>query len=177
LYKSLIYEPAITLYLVRVDRVRQAESINQDGEPLSRWRTVKSTGHEGNMRNKRLLVVDDNTDAADSMAMLLETFGYEVRIAYDLASAVRDATTFVPHVALLDLSQPEPDGIEVARRLQQMDQTREIILIALSGYGQPADVARTREAGFSHHLVKPADAASVHELIKSMELKGSSELP
>lgn len=123
--------------------------------------------------NKRLLVVDDNTDTADSMAMLLETFGYEVRVAYDLASAIQEAAAFVPHVALLDLSQPEPDGIEVARRLEQMGQTRKIILIALSGYGQPADVARTREAGFSHHLVKPADASSIHELIKSMELSGS----
>jgi two-component system CheB/CheR fusion protein len=134
---------------------------------------LKATDHEGNMGNKRLLVVDDNTDAADSMAMLLESFGYEVRVAYDLTSAVREAAAFVPHIALLDLSQPEPDGIEVARRLQQMDQTRKIILIALSGYGQPADVARTREAGFSHHLVKPADASSIHELIKSMDLRGS----
>jgi two-component system, chemotaxis family, CheB/CheR fusion protein len=133
---------------------------------------LKATGREGNMGNKRLLIVDDNADAADSMAMLMETFGYEVRSAYDLASAVREAAAFVPHVALLDLSQPEPDGIEVARRLQQMELTKKTVLIALSGYGQPDDLTRTREAGFTHHLVKPADAADIHELIKSMKLSG-----
>ena len=134
--------------------------------------SLKTTDGAGSTGNQRLLVVDDNRDAADTMAMLMETFGYEVRSAYDLASAIREAAAFAPHVALLDLSQPEPDGIEVARRLQQMDETRKTVLIALSGYGQPDDVARTREAGFIHHLVKPADPVAIHKLIESMKLNG-----
>jgi two-component system CheB/CheR fusion protein len=124
------------------------------------------------MEYKRLLVVDDNRDAADSMAMLMETFGYEVRCAYDQASAIHEAAVFAPHVALLDLSQPEPDGLEVAQRLQQMEQTRKTVLVALSGYGQPDDVARTRKAGFADHLVKPADAVAIHKLIESLESNG-----
>ena len=134
--------------------------------------SLKTTDGAGSTGNQRLLVVDDNRDAADTMAMLMETFGYEVRSAYDLALAIREAAAFAPHVALLDLSQPEPDGIEVARRLQQMDETRKTVLIALSGYGQPDDVARTREAGFIHHLVKPADPVAIHKLIESMKLNG-----
>ena len=124
------------------------------------------------MEYKRLLVVDDNRGAADSMAMLMETFGYEVRCAYDQASAIREAAAFVPHVALLDLSQPEPDGLEVAQRLQQMEQTGKTILVALSGYGQPDDVARTRKAGFADHLVKPADPVAIHKLIESLGSNG-----
>jgi two-component system, chemotaxis family, CheB/CheR fusion protein len=141
-------------------------SATQMVEPL---KTIDAAGSTG---NRRLLVVDDNKDAADTMAMLMETFGYEVRSAYDLASAIREAAAFAPHVALLDLSQPEPDGIEVARRFQQMDETRKTVLIALSGYGQPDDVARTRKAGFIHHLVKPADPMVIHNLIESMKLTG-----
>ena len=122
---------------------------------------------------ERILIVDDNADSADSMAMLMETYGYEVRVAYDKASAVSKAAEFVPHLALLDLSQPEPDGIEIARQLQQMDKTKGTVLVAFSGYGQPDDMERTRKAGFTHHLVKPVDAGIIHKLITSMKLSGS----
>lgn len=119
---------------------------------------------------ERVLIVDDNMDNADTMAMLMATYGYEVRAVYDFESALREATSFLPHVALLDLSKPEPDGLELAKRFQQMTETQKTALIAFSGYGQPDDLERTRNAGFVHHLVKPVDPVAIHKLIKSVTL-------
>ncbi|SCY47620.1 two-component system, chemotaxis family, CheB/CheR fusion protein [Nitrosospira sp. Nl5] len=119
---------------------------------------------------ERILIVDDNIDSADSISMLMTTYGYEVRTAYDFRSALREAASFVPHVALLDLSKPEPDGLELAGQFQKMAETQKTVLIAFSGYGQPDDLERTRNAGFIHHLVKPVDAESIHKLVKSMKL-------
>jgi two-component system CheB/CheR fusion protein len=114
-----------------------------------------------------MLVVDDNADSADATSMLLAMYGYEVRTAYDFATAVGEAASFAPQVALLDLSKPEPDGLRLARQLQQMPETKNTILIALSGYGQPDDLERSKEAGFAHHLVKPANPDTIHKLIQS----------
>jgi two-component system CheB/CheR fusion protein len=119
---------------------------------------------------ERILIVDDNIDCADSMAMLMAAYGYEVTTAYDFDSAICEAASFVPHIALLDLSKPEPDGLELASRFQKMPETQDIVLIAISGYGQPDDLERTRQAGFAHHLVKPADSEVIHKIIESMRL-------
>jgi two-component system CheB/CheR fusion protein len=121
-----------------------------------------------NSGKERLLVVDDNVDSADATAMLLAAYGYEVRTAYDYATAVREAASFVPQIALLDLSKPEPDGLRLAGEFQQMPETKDTILIALSGYGQPDDLERSKKAGFVHHLVKPADPQVIHKLIQSV---------
>jgi two-component system CheB/CheR fusion protein len=117
---------------------------------------------------ERILIVDDNKDSADTMSMLMATYGYEVRSAYTFESALHEAKSFAPHVTLLDLSKPEPDGLELAKRFQQMAETRKTVLIAFSGYGQPDDLERSRKAGFVHHLVKPADPDEVHKLIQSI---------
>jgi two-component system CheB/CheR fusion protein len=116
----------------------------------------------------RILIVDDNVDSADTMAILMASFGYEVRTAYDSASALAEAAAFVPQVALLDLSTPEPDGMTLAKRFQQMSETKNTLLIAYSGYGRRDDIERTTKAGFAHHLVKPVDAEAIHKLIQSM---------
>jgi two-component system CheB/CheR fusion protein len=116
----------------------------------------------------RILIVDDNVDSADTMAILMTSFGYQVRTAYDSASAVAVAAAFVPQVALLDLSTPEPDGMTLAKRFQQMPETKNTVLIAYSGYGRQEDMEKTRKAGFAHHLVKPVDAEAIHKLIQSM---------
>lgn len=120
----------------------------------------------------RTLVVDDNADSADATSMLLAMYGYEVRTAYDFTTAVREAASFVPQVALLDLSKPEPDGLRLARQLQQMPETKNTLLIALSGYGQPDDLERSKEAGFAHHLVKPVNPDTIHKLIQSALASG-----
>ncbi|MDN5936286.1 MAG: hybrid sensor histidine kinase/response regulator, partial [Nitrosospira sp.] len=136
--------------------------------------TASITGMATDYSGKgRILVVDDNVDSADSTAMLMAAYGYDVRTAYDSASAVREAAAFVPHVALLDLSKPEPDGLELARQFQQMTETKEMVLIAFSGYGQPDDLERTKKAGFAHHVVKPVDMDALHKLLKSMRLDDS----
>ncbi len=118
----------------------------------------------------RILIVDDNKDSADAMAMLMAEYGYQVRTAYDFESAIREATLFVPDVALLDLSEPEPDGIKMARQFKKMDETKKTMLIAYSGYGQPDDRERSRKAGFVHHLVKPTGSETIHKVISALTI-------
>lgn len=116
----------------------------------------------------RILIVDDNVDSADTMAILLTSFGYQVRTAYDSSAAIAEAAAFAPQVALLDLSTPEPDGMELAKRFRDMPETKNTLLIAYSGYGRQEDIEKTTKAGFVHHLVKPVDAEAIHKLMRSM---------
>jgi CheY-like chemotaxis protein/two-component sensor histidine kinase len=104
-----------------------------------------------------ILVVDDNKDAADVLAMLLKMEGHRVHVAYDGHSALQCAQREKPAVMVLDLGLPGMDGYELARHLRGHPQTTSATLIALSGYGQDEDRRRAREAGFDHHLVKPVD--------------------
>jgi two-component system CheB/CheR fusion protein len=127
-------------------------------------RTASEAPDEG---HARVLVVDDNIDSADATSLLLTLYGYEARTAYDMAMAIREAVSFAPQVALLDLSKPEPDGLELASRFKEIPETRNTILIALSGYGQPDDLERSKKAGFVHHLTKPANPEMIHKLIQS----------
>jgi CheY-like chemotaxis protein len=106
---------------------------------------------------RRILVVDDNRDSADSLARLLELMGHETAIAYDGPSAVETADEYRPEVMLLDVGLPGLDGYEVARRIRAQEWGKSITLIAATGWGQPEDRRRSREAGFDHHLVKPID--------------------
>ncbi|MEO7741313.1 MAG: response regulator [Usitatibacter sp.] len=112
----------------------------------------------------RVLVVDDNEDAADSLATLLGVMGYEVRIAYDGPEAIVAADEFKPAVALLDIGLPKLSGYDIARhvRTQRGD---EVLLVAITGWGQEDDRRRAREAGFDHHFTKPADFDRLLELI------------
>jgi two-component system, chemotaxis family, CheB/CheR fusion protein len=115
----------------------------------------------------RVLVVDDNADAADSLRVLLEFSGGEVRCVYDGASAVPVAEEFRPEVVLLDLGLPDIDGYEVLRRLRAAPGIKPAV-VALTGYAQPADVERMEQAGFDHHLRKPADGSALVALIASL---------
>ncbi|MDQ3170365.1 MAG: ATP-binding protein [Acidobacteriota bacterium] len=105
----------------------------------------------------RILVVDDNVDAAEMLAEVLGQKGYETRTAHDPPAAIRTAAEFLPDVALLDIGLPVMDGYELARHLRAIPGLAEVKLIALTGYGQASDHQRTRDAGFKHHLVKPVD--------------------
>jgi PAS domain S-box-containing protein len=104
---------------------------------------------------RRILVVDDNQDSAESLALLLEIHGHEVRTAFAGLDALETASTFRPDVVLLDIGLPGMDGYEVARRLRADDHRG--LLVALTGYGRDDDRQRSLEAGFDHHLVKPVD--------------------
>ena len=108
-----------------------------------------------------VLVVDDNVDAATLLGDLLRARGYRTRVAHDAAEVLRLAGDFVPDVALLDIGLPAMDGYELARRLRALPAWRHVKLLALTGYGQSADRARSVDVGFDHHLVKPVDLATL----------------
>jgi CheY-like chemotaxis protein len=108
---------------------------------------------------RRVLVVDDNHDAADTLALLLELMGHEVRTAHDGLKALDVAEELRPDVVLLDIGLPQLNGYEVARRLRQQPWSRQTLLVALTGWGQAEDQLRSTEAGFDRHLVKPVDEA------------------
>src|SRR5438045_9662628 len=103
----------------------------------------------------RILVVDDNADAATSLGRLLNLSGYEVRIAHDGPAALGEVARFSPKVVLLDLGMPGMDGFETASRIQQLIVGKDISLIAITGWGQDEDHQRTEAAGFIAHFVKP----------------------
>ncbi|HET7201901.1 MAG TPA: ATP-binding protein [Steroidobacteraceae bacterium] len=106
---------------------------------------------------RRVLIVDDNIDAADGLALLLRAHGFDVHVAYRGADALSITADVHPDIVLLDLGLPDMPGEDVARRLRQAEWSRSARLIAITGWGQDADRARTREAGFDVHLVKPVD--------------------
>jgi len=112
----------------------------------------------------RILVADDNRDAADALCRILALYGYEVRTAYDGDAAIASARTFRPHVAVLDIGMPARNGYEVARALRELGGAG-LKLIALTGWGSAEDMQRARNAGFDHHVTKPVDPAALSELI------------
>lgn len=117
---------------------------------------------------RRLLVVDDNRDAAESMSMLLEIWGHEVAFAYDGPSALKTAEQWQPEAVFLDIGLPGMDGYEVAERLRELPQAKTAVLIAITGYGQEDDRVRSRRAGIDHHLVKPVAPEALRGLIDSL---------
>jgi CheY-like chemotaxis protein len=116
----------------------------------------------------RVLVVDDNRDAADSLAALLLALGSEVRTAYDGPSALAALNSYRPALVLLDLGMPGMDGYEVARRIRQEARYRDMLLVALTGWGQEEDRRRSREAGFDQHLVKPVAVEALQAVLAAL---------
>jgi len=114
---------------------------------------------------RRILVVDDNRDGAESLALLLRTGGHEVRTAHDGPGALEAARAFRPHVVFLDIGLPGMDGYEVARRLRKEPGMEKGLLAALTGYGQEEDRRKAMEAGFNVHLVKPADIDTLQNIM------------
>ena len=114
---------------------------------------------------RRILVVDDNQDAADSLSAVLRLRGHEVRTAYDGLAAVEAAWHFTPEVAFLDIGLPKLNGYEVARRIREHDGGKRMYLVALTGWGQPDDRAKAREAGFDRHLTKPVEPGLLEQVL------------
>jgi PAS domain S-box-containing protein len=117
----------------------------------------------------RILVVDDNRDTADSLQMLLHVMGNEIRTAYDGLEAVRTAEAFKPDVVFLDIGLPKLSGFEVAEALRKQDWANNVILIAVSGWGQQTDRERSQRAGFNRHLVKPVDPTAIFALLSEVQ--------
>ncbi|QBQ55464.1 PAS domain S-box protein [Nitrosococcus wardiae] len=139
-------------------------------QPLENW--PKETGEEPLAH--RILVVDDNVDAADSMAEVLQNLGYQVRTAYHGEATLEAVREYGPTLILLDLGMPGMNGYEVAKRLQQWPREERPVLIALTGWGQEADRQRSREAGFDNHLVKPVNLRTLIQVLNTSKLSTGS---
>jgi CheY-like chemotaxis protein len=136
------------------------------GEHMPAAKKNGTSEARSNGPKSRILVVDDLRDSADSLAMMLKTKGHEVRTAYDGVEAIEAAREFRPEVVLLDIGMPRLDGYEAARRIrEECGPQNRLVLIAITGWGQDENRAKTREAGFDHHLVKPVEPAALTRLL------------
>jgi CheY-like chemotaxis protein/two-component sensor histidine kinase len=147
--------------------------VNQGSEFVVRLPLLKHASHTGRPLHKqagretsrRIVVIDDNIDAAESLAMLLRLKGHEVHIAYDGPGGVALALKTLPDCVLIDIGLPGIDGYEVAKRLRSHDRDG-MLLVALTGYGQAEDRMRSEQAGFNHHLVKPVSQDVLEDLLR-----------
>ncbi len=144
-----------------VVRVPSAEGVGADVPPAP-------TAANGAPTRRKILVVDDNADAAESLAALLSISGHETRLAHDGPEALQQAERFRPDIVFLDIGMPTLDGHETARLIRKQPWGRDMVLVALTGWGQNEDRRRSKDAGFNHHLVKPADPAVVEKLLLSL---------
>ncbi len=117
---------------------------------------------------RRVLVADDNYDSATSLSILLNDAGYEIRTAGDGAQALQTAAEFRPDIALLDIGMPMLNGYEIARRIRDQPWGRDVLLIAVTGWGGPEHRQQTAAAGFDHHLIKPVDPTALTQLLASL---------
>ena len=117
---------------------------------------------------RQVLVVDDNRDGAQTLAMLLRYAGHQVKVAFSGIQALQIAQDQKPNVILLDLAMPGMDGFQVAQALRERPETKDALIIAVSGYGNPDDQERCLSAGFNQHLLKPVKREQVLEIIKGM---------
>ena len=125
----------------------------------------------GTHRAARVLVVDDNRDAAQSLGMVLEMLGHEVDTAIDGPSALEVAARRCPQMVVLDIGMPGMNGYEVARRMRRQPALRNKTIVALTGYGQEADRQKSAEAGFDAHLVKPVEPSALEALIEALPVQ------
>jgi CheY-like chemotaxis protein len=116
----------------------------------------------------RIMVVDDNTDAADTLGMLLESLACEVTVAYSGAEALASGGSFQPHLVFLDIGMPVMDGCETARRMRTLPWGRQAVIIALTAWSDEATRRRTELAGIDDHLVKPASVQRIREIIGAL---------
>lgn len=120
----------------------------------------------------RVLIVDDNVDAAESMEMLLKVTGHDVRMVHDGQAALETALDYRPSVMVCDIGLPGLNGYEVAKRIRQDPILNHIVLVALTGYGQELDRETSLQAGFDHHMVKPAGFAQLQQILATVAVSG-----
>ncbi len=119
----------------------------------------------------RILIVDDNEDSADSLALMLQLLGNDTRTAYDGLAAIETSEVFAPHAVLLDLGMPKMNGYDACRRIREHPWGKNMVVIALTGWGQDEDRHRTQEAGFDHHLVKPVAPETLLKVLERLVMK------
>ncbi len=151
-------------FIVRLPLAPDVQAIPADHAP-------SGDGAAHPARNKfRILVVDDNLDAANSLAMLMRIKGHDVRTAFDGISAVDVAALYQPQVILLDVGLPRLNGYDAARRIRETEYGKHVVLVALTGWGHAEDRRRSKEAGFDYHLVKPADPSALDAVLDSIKV-------
>jgi PAS domain S-box-containing protein len=142
-------------FIVRIPRSDTASHVRPSDEPA----TVDVSSA------LRVMVVDDNADAADTLALVIEQMGAQVRTVYDGATALRMCETFLPQLVMLDIGMPRMNGYEVARAMRALKTCGKPMIAAVTGWGQEADKARAREAGFDRHYTKPISESALRELV------------
>ena len=116
--------------------------------------------------SKRVLIVDDNADAVDMLAISLRAAGHQVEVAYSGPSAAAVARSQKPQVIFLDVGMPKMDGLKVARQLRELPETQDSLIVAVTGFGGEEDRKRSKQAGFDLHLTKPADPKAILEILR-----------
>ncbi|HEM7811994.1 TPA: response regulator, partial [Burkholderia multivorans] len=119
----------------------------------------------------RIVVVDDNRDSADTLAVLLQVKGHAPRVAYSADEALALARDYTPHLMLIDLTMPDVDGYALLQALRRIDALADTACVALSGHAQPSDRARSTSAGFDDHLVKPVEMPVLDALLQRVARK------
>jgi CheY-like chemotaxis protein len=117
---------------------------------------------------RRVLVVDDNHDSADSLKLLLQIWGHQAQCAYGSDEAMSAVEAFAPDVVLLDIGLPGMNGYDLAQRLRELPHGRSATLVAVTGYSRAEDRERSAAAGFEHHLVKPVDPAALEAFMREL---------
>jgi PAS domain S-box-containing protein len=139
--------------------------------PKTPSQALPSAAAESTAAALRILVVDDNVDSAESLGTLLQAVGHHVHLVHDGPTAVQAAMKFRPSVALLDIGLPRMNGYEVAKKMRQEADLANIVLVAMTGYGQESDRQNSLQAGFDHHLVKPADFGELQKILANVPRK------
>ena len=139
---------------------------NRDSSMRASMRASALGNHA--VQKRRILVVDDNVDAGDTLALLLKLKGHDVSIARDGLQAVDMASEFRPEVILMDIGMPHLNGYDATRQIRATEHGREIFIVALTGWVQAEDIACAKDAGCSAHLVKPVDYAALDKLLASL---------
>jgi CheY-like chemotaxis protein len=137
--------------------------------PADTSESVPTKQIAANAPRRRILVVDDNKDAADSLGMLLRIMGNDVQIAYDGLHAVKLTAEFRPHLVLMDIGLPKLNGYEAARRIRELPGGGDVMLVALTGWGQDEDRRLSKEAGFDRHMTKPVESDMLADLLASLK--------
>jgi len=149
------------------------DSVQPDQSSGSHLDSVSGVDPLNEIPTRRILVVDDNADSAETMALLLKMSGHEVIIAHDGESTLEAASKHRPEIILLDVGLPGMHGYEVAQRLRTLPENENLVIVALTGYGQEQDRQRALEAGFDYYFVKPVDFSKLESLVKDL----SRDLP
>lgn len=163
---TLALLPTVLLQAMPHSSHTQSIFTRQEPAPLSEWPAIPEPTAR---RPRRILVVEDNVDAAQTLAMLIDLLGHHVRVAHTGTEGVREALDWRPHAVICDIGLPGLDGYGVAEQLRSHPETRTAVLIALTGYGTEEDVRRAKEAGFNYHITKPADPAALLGLLWANE--------